>query len=135
MYVKVYEIFLSSCQVEGAVRDTDVAGFLKKERENAILSVIEETRRDTFEAAEKLAWEATLNEWDATKRQVLEDLSGIPDVMGAAADAYSSAVEVTRVHDSTSILGGVGAATPGGSAGLVGCRASNLNHLEMAYAK
>ena len=110
--------------MEGAVRDTDVAGFLKKERENAILSVIEETRRDTFEAAEKLHWAATLNEWDATKRQVLEDLSGIPDVMGATANAFASAVEVTRVHENTSILGS-----------RVGCRASNLNHLEMAYAK
>ena len=43
-------------------RDTDVAGFLKNERENAILAVIEETRRDTFENAERLHWESTLSE-------------------------------------------------------------------------
>ena len=75
-------------QVEGAVRDTDVAGFLKKERENAILAVIEETRRDTFEAAEKLHWESTLNEWNATKRQVLEDLSGIPGTFFASSSCF-----------------------------------------------
>ena len=75
-------------QVEGAVRDTDVAGFLKKERENAILAVIEETRRDTFEAAEKLHWESTLNEWNATKRQVLEDLSGIPGTFFALSSCF-----------------------------------------------
>ena len=57
-------------------RDTDVAGFLKGEREAAILSVLEETRKETFEAAEKLHWESSLNQWEKTKKQILDDLTG-----------------------------------------------------------
>ena len=52
-------------------RDTDVAGFLKNERENAILAVIEETRRDTFENAERLHWESTLSEWEVEKQRTI----------------------------------------------------------------
>ena len=94
-------------QVE-AVRDTDVAGFLKNERENAILTVIEETRKDTFEAAERLHWEST--EWDKIKRQILEDLSGFPDTGAMIQESFSV---TSKLHDN----------------------ASNLNHLETAYAR
>ncbi len=39
----------SSLDYQEPLRDTDIAGFLKRERENALLSVIEETKRLTFE--------------------------------------------------------------------------------------
>ena len=56
---------------------------------------------------------------------------------GGAADAYSmlSGVETTRVHDNTSILAPAGGGGASGVTTVVGCRKSNLDHLEMAYAK
>ena len=55
--------------------DTDIAGFLRNERENALLSVIEETRRDTFEHVERMHWDAVAAEWDADKRRILQALT------------------------------------------------------------
>ena len=37
---------------------TDIAGFLKSERENAILSLLEETKKETQETMEKLHWDS-----------------------------------------------------------------------------
>merc|ERR1719489_33456 len=85
------------------------------------VEVIHETRKETFEAAERLHWESTLSQWDTTKRQILDDLSGVPDggapLLSASgvADVTSSFV-TSRVHDTT-------------------VRASSLDHLEMAYAR
>ena len=102
-------------------RDTDVAGFLSNERENAILSVIEETKRDTFENAERLHWESTLNEWEEEKQRILNDLAG--SVCGSdlsqnltIRSASGPTGTVSRVHDST-----------------LGVR-SPLDATEMAYA-
>ena len=101
-------------------RDTDVAGFLKNERENAILSVIEETRRDTFENSERLHWESTLSEWEMEKQRILNDLAG--GVCGSEMSnnllSGTSAPKSTfsRIHDST-----------------LGVR-SPLDSTEMAYA-
>ena len=55
--------------------DTDIAGFLRNERENALLSVIEETRRDTFEHVERMHWDAVAAEWDADKKRILQALT------------------------------------------------------------
>ena len=103
-------------------RDTDVAGFLKNERENAILSVIEETRRDTFENAERLHWESTLGEWESEKQKILNDLAGgvcgsdISQSLLAPGGASAPTTILSRIHDST-----------------LGVR-SPLNATEMAYA-
>ena len=88
-------------------RDTDVAGFLKNERENAILSVIEETRRDTFENAERLHWESTLGEWETEKQRILNDLAGgvcgseISHGLFTSAGAAVPTGSLSRIHDST----------------------------------
>jgi nuclear pore complex protein Nup93 len=104
------------------VRDTDVAGFLKNERENAILSVIVETRRDTFENAERLHWESTLGEWETEKQRILNDLAGgvcgsdISHSLLTPAGSSGTTSVLSRIHDST-----------------LGVR-SPLNATEMAYA-
>ena len=65
------------------IRDTDIAGFLRNERENALLSVIEETRRDTFEHVEKMHWDAVAAEWDVDKRRILQALTSATGASGS----------------------------------------------------
>ncbi len=103
-------------------RDADIAGFLRREREHALLSVIEETRRETFEQAEKQHWDAAAAEWETEKRRILTSLGGGGAAAGgAAADDLSRSLrpEVSRLHESTLSVAGV---------------RSSLDHLEVAYA-
>lgn len=58
------------------VRDTDIQGFLKNERENAILSIIEESRKNTFDRIDRLHWESIEAEWETEKQRVLNTLLG-----------------------------------------------------------
>jgi len=58
------------------VRDTDIQGFLRNERENALLAVIEQTRQNTFSEAEKRHWECMENEWEREKQRILNALLG-----------------------------------------------------------
>uniref|UniRef100_H2ZQU5 Nuclear pore protein n=1 Tax=Ciona savignyi TaxID=51511 RepID=H2ZQU5_CIOSA len=59
-----------------AVGDTDIEGFLRNERENAILAVVEEQKQRTFAKVEKRHWQTRLNEWDNEKQQLLNKLLG-----------------------------------------------------------
>lgn len=58
------------------IRITDIEGFLKNERENAILSVIEESKKSTSERADKLFWNNLEFEWEDEKQRILNALSG-----------------------------------------------------------
>ncbi|XP_013389179.1 nuclear pore complex protein Nup93-like [Lingula anatina] len=58
------------------VRDTDIHGFLRNERENALLTVIEQTRKNTLEEAEKRHWDSLVNEWEREKQKILNALIG-----------------------------------------------------------
>ncbi|KAK2144899.1 hypothetical protein LSH36_721g01052 [Paralvinella palmiformis] len=58
------------------VRDTDIYGFLKNERENALLTAIEQTRKNTLEEAEQRHWETMENEWEREKQKILNALVG-----------------------------------------------------------
>ncbi|EDX01629.1 nuclear pore complex protein Nup93-1 [Drosophila yakuba] len=67
------------------VTDTDVHGYLKNERENAILSVIDETNRSIFESVERQKWRCVYSEWGEEKESLLNALVGpnqqdFPDV-------------------------------------------------------
>ncbi|XP_016973058.1 nuclear pore complex protein Nup93-1 [Drosophila rhopaloa] len=67
------------------VTDTDVQGYLKNERENAILSVIDETNRSIFESVERQKWRCIYAEWGEEKESLLNALVGpgqqdFPDV-------------------------------------------------------
>ncbi|XP_054706353.1 nuclear pore complex protein Nup93-like [Uloborus diversus] len=58
------------------IRETDIQGFLKNERENAMLSVIEESKLSTFERADKVFWETLESEWEQEKQKILTALVG-----------------------------------------------------------
>ncbi|KAL4234656.1 Nucleoporin nup93 [Mactra antiquata] len=58
------------------VRDTDIQGFLRNERENALLAVIEQTRQNTFSETERRHWECMENEWEREKQKILNALLG-----------------------------------------------------------
>uniref|UniRef100_F6UXH9 Nuclear pore protein n=1 Tax=Ciona intestinalis TaxID=7719 RepID=F6UXH9_CIOIN len=59
------------------VGDTDIEeGFLRNERENAILAVVEEQKQRTFLDVEKRHWQTRLSEWDTEKQQLLNKLIG-----------------------------------------------------------
>ncbi|XP_055926335.1 nuclear pore complex protein Nup93-like [Argiope bruennichi] len=58
------------------IRETDIQGFLKNERENAMLSVIEESKKATFERSDKIFWETLESEWEQEKMKILNALVG-----------------------------------------------------------
>jgi len=95
---------------------TDIAGFLKAERENAILNLLEETKKDTQETMEKLHWEAVYREWENDKQRILSAVAGGGADPGLA-DLTISKGDITRVHDSA----------------LAG--RSSLSSLELQYSK
>uniref|UniRef100_A0A8C9RRE7 Nuclear pore complex protein Nup93 n=1 Tax=Scleropages formosus TaxID=113540 RepID=A0A8C9RRE7_SCLFO len=95
------------------VKDTDIQGFLKNERDNALLSAIEESRRRTFLLAEEYHRESMLVQWEQVKQRVLHTL------LGAGEDAldFTQDLEPSLVSD-------VG--TPGRSA---------MDSVEVAYGR
>nr|XP_012416232.1 PREDICTED: nuclear pore complex protein Nup93 isoform X3 [Odobenus rosmarus divergens] len=56
------------------VKDTDIQGFLKNEKDNALLSAIEESRKRTFGMAEEYHRESMLVEWEQVKQRILHTL-------------------------------------------------------------
>ncbi|CAD5117218.1 DgyrCDS6014 [Dimorphilus gyrociliatus] len=56
------------------VHETDIESFLKNERENALLSAIEHSRRRTAEEVEKNHWECLESEWEREKQKLLNAL-------------------------------------------------------------
>ncbi|XP_076352512.1 nuclear pore complex protein Nup93-like [Tachypleus tridentatus] len=95
------------------IRETDIQGFLRNERENAILSVIEESKKATFERADRLYWESLENEWEQEKQRILNALVGSSqEVIDVTLNAESTVME------SSSIVS-----------------RSAMDSIEMAYAK
>ncbi|KAK3579843.1 hypothetical protein CHS0354_015256 [Potamilus streckersoni] len=95
------------------VRDTDIQGFLKNERENALLAVIEQTRRSTFEETEQHHWECLENEWEREKQKILNAL------LGSGHETIDFQPETESFLTDTITMKG----------------RSNLDEIEMAYAK
>uniref|UniRef100_A0AAR2LDT3 Nuclear pore complex protein Nup93 n=1 Tax=Pygocentrus nattereri TaxID=42514 RepID=A0AAR2LDT3_PYGNA len=75
------------------VKDADIQGFLKNERDNALLSAIEESRRRTFLLAEEYHRESMLVQWEQVKQRVLHTL------LGAGEDALDFSQDVENVSD------------------------------------
>ena len=88
--------------------------YSRNERENALLSVIEETRHDTFESAERQHWEAVSSEWEADKMRILTALSGAN--ASEVSDNFVPRKETTKIHETT-----------------LGIR-SSMDAVEMSYA-
>ncbi|CAB4067546.1 NUP93 [Lepeophtheirus salmonis] len=83
------------------LRVTDIAGFLRNERENAILSLIEETRQETLNNGDRLHWESLASEWESDKQRILNALlvggSDLADITSGMKPEIQ-----TRVHDPVS---------------------------------
>lgn len=95
------------------VRDTDIQGFLKNERENAILAIIEESRKNTFDTVDRLHWESIETEWETEKQRILNTL------LGSAQDTLDVAL------DNQAVL-----------ADAYGMKSrSTMDNVEMAYAR
>ncbi|XP_060645669.1 nuclear pore complex protein Nup93-1 [Drosophila nasuta] len=60
--------------VEAANADTDVSTFLKNERENAILSVIEDTNKNISDSVNKQKWGNLISNWNEEKTRLLDAL-------------------------------------------------------------
>ncbi|XP_064549451.1 nuclear pore complex protein Nup93-1 [Drosophila montana] len=56
--------------------DTDVCTFLKNERENAILSVIEDTNKNISDSVSKQKWANLISSWNEEKTRLLDALIG-----------------------------------------------------------
>lgn len=96
------------------VGDTNIKGFLRNERENDLLAVIEEKKQNAFQQAEQRFWDSLQSEWDQDKQRILDTLIGSsPDLIDVTADSSSSMI-ADRVH-------------------MEG--RSNLDNVEMAYAR
>ncbi|XP_064611037.1 nuclear pore complex protein Nup93-like [Liolophura sinensis] len=94
------------------ILDTDVQGFLRNERENTVLAVIEQTRNRTFEEAEKRHWECAENEWEREKQKILNALIGAGQELDLQPESESILGESISMHGR-----------------------SALDNVEMAYAR
>uniref|UniRef100_A0A336LSA7 Nuclear pore protein n=1 Tax=Culicoides sonorensis TaxID=179676 RepID=A0A336LSA7_CULSO len=56
------------------ITDTDIESFLKNERENAILSVIEEVHKASHKEAEHKKWNNIMNDWKYEKAKLMNAL-------------------------------------------------------------
>lgn len=58
------------------ISTTDIQSFLRNEKENAILSVIEEVHKNSYQAAQNQKWEHTMNDWKLEKVKLMNALIG-----------------------------------------------------------
>uniref|UniRef100_A0A8C9G4Q4 Nuclear pore complex protein Nup93 n=1 Tax=Pavo cristatus TaxID=9049 RepID=A0A8C9G4Q4_PAVCR len=96
------------------VKDTDIQGFLKNEKDNALLSAIEESRKRTFAMAEEYHRESMLVEWEQVKQRILHTL------LASGEDA----LDFTQENEVTVFLNAV--LNPGRGSPMRGCRASAI---------
>uniref|UniRef100_A0A1A9WVB1 Nuclear pore protein n=1 Tax=Glossina brevipalpis TaxID=37001 RepID=A0A1A9WVB1_9MUSC len=92
--------------------DTDVRSFLKKEKENTILSVIEEVHKNAFQSAQKRKWEHIKAEWREEKVKLMNALVG----------PSQNWIDIEKLPEQTVL---------NENFGLRSC----LNNTEMAYAR
>ncbi|CAK1602830.1 unnamed protein product [Parnassius mnemosyne] len=58
------------------IADSDVESFLKNERENAILSLIDEVNKNSLQTTEDQKWEHMLSEWNKEKLKLMNAMIG-----------------------------------------------------------
>lgn len=96
---------------------TDIQSFLKAERENAVLSVVEEVKKSTFDLVDRNYWAFMNKEWSDRKGKILNALVGRDTSESADAD------QTSRMVGNISLSGGemIGSRSLiGGSAGTPG---------------
>lgn len=106
---------------------TDVAGFLRAERENAVLAVIERSSRDTWQMVDDKHWASFQQHWHGYKQRLLEELSTVTSLPGGDLDSGILNVPLQQpiITDSSSAVD---------SSVAVGGARSSLTAVETAYA-
>ncbi|KAI9580747.1 nuclear pore complex protein Nup93-1-like [Glossina fuscipes] len=94
------------------ISETDVPNFLKNEKENVILSILEEVNRNAFQSTQKRKWEQLKAKWREDKVRIMNALRG----------PTQNWVHVEKLPEQTVINETVG---------LRSC----LNNVEIAYAQ
>eukprot|EP00057_Strongylocentrotus_purpuratus_P013802 XP_011668276.1 PREDICTED: nuclear pore complex protein Nup93-like [Strongylocentrotus purpuratus] len=89
-------------------------GLLRNERENALLAVIEETKRNTRLETEQRFWQSKQNEWEVEKQRILNTLIG----------SSSELIDVSA--ETSNLFSDVSTRIEGRSA---------MDSMEMAYAR
>ncbi|KAL9698974.1 hypothetical protein quinque_002415 [Culex quinquefasciatus] len=95
------------------ISTTDIQSFLRNEKENAILSVIEEVHKNSLQAAQNAKWEHTMNDWKLEKVKLMNALVG----------SSQNWMDIRKGPEQTIL----NESTFGGR--------SSLNNQEMAYAR
>jgi len=67
---------LSNQATQPILRETDIQGFLKNERENAIMQVNEEIKAASREQVDKQYWHAVMQDWEREKLELLNSICG-----------------------------------------------------------
>lgn len=88
---------LSNQSSHPVIRETDIQGFLKNERENAIMQVIEEVKSVSKEQVEKQYWHTVMKDWEKEKLELLNSISG-PNHEGNDIELAS---DMTTRHETT----------------------------------
>jgi len=77
--------------------DTDIQAFLRNERENAIITAIEDAKRRTSEQVDTLYWKQQQAEWEQTKQDLLSAFThSSSDLLNITVQPQESVVNVTR---------------------------------------
>ncbi|KAL7302140.1 hypothetical protein TKK_0005363 [Trichogramma kaykai] len=92
------------------IADTDIPSFLKNEKENAILSIIEQVHRDTFEQNRAQTLEHILGEWKQMRTEIMNSMTA----------PSGELVDLRGTPQRTKIAGSI---------------TTNLTNVEAAYAK
>ncbi|XP_074067371.1 nuclear pore complex protein Nup93 isoform X3 [Macrotis lagotis] len=108
------------------VKDTDIQGFLKNEKDNALLSAIEESRKRTFSMAEEYHRESMLVEWEQVKQRILHTL------LASGEDPLDFTQENEFAFE---VLPSVSTSMPSYISDLGPPGRSSLDSIEMAYAR
>lgn len=83
------------------VHHTDIPAFLKAEREEAILGLLEETKKETMENLSNKHWDAVAREWEADKARILAAVAGGGGQDMSDLSLARDMTSVTRTHEST----------------------------------
>jgi hypothetical protein len=81
------------------IADTDIKGFLRNERENAIMKIINDVKTVTIETADKLYLNNLQHEWDEEKVKILNALVG-PD---EHISDFTSSFDMSAMRSQTSL--------------------------------
>jgi len=80
---------------------TDIPAFLRAEREEAILGLLEETKKETVESLNTRHWDTVHREWETEKKRILAALSGGGGAEMAELSLAREVGTVSRLHDSS----------------------------------